>query len=54
MTTALYLLRAVQVGLHLSDLDELEVGTVMDMITESANDRCKYDYVATQDDFDQF
>lgn len=54
MTTALYLLRAVQVGLHLSDLDELEVGTVMDMITESANDQCKYNYVATQDDFDQF
>lgn len=54
MNTALYLLRAVQIGLHLADLDALEVGTVMDMIVEAGNDRCEYRYVATQEDFDKF
>lgn len=54
MNTAVYLLRAVQMGLTLSDLDCLEVGTVLDMMTEAANDNCKYDQIATQDDFDRF
>ena len=54
MNTAVYLLRAVQMGLALGDLDRLEVGTVLDMMMESANDNCKYDQIATQDDFDRF
>lgn len=54
MNLALFLLRAIQVGLRLEDLDCLEYGTVFDMITESANDNCDYRQVATQDDFDRF
>jgi hypothetical protein len=54
MNLALFLLRAVQIGLRLEDLDCLEYGTVFDMITESANDGCEYREVATQEDFDRF
>ena len=43
-------------GLTLSELDELEEGTVMDMIIESGNDLCDDEYrqVATQSDYDSF
>lgn len=54
MTTALYLLRCVQAGLSVADLDYLEYGQVMDMLTESGNDNHKYQELATQDDFDRF
>lgn len=48
------MLRAVQMGLKLDDLDGLEWGIVMDMMTEAANDDFKYREVATQADFDRF
>ena len=54
MTTALFVLRAVQMGLSVTDLDSLEYGTVLDMMTEAANDDCEYRTVATQEDFDRF
>lgn len=54
MTTGLFLLRAVQMGLSVSDLDGLEYGTVLDMMIEAANDDCAYRQVATQEDFDRF
>lgn len=54
MNTALFLLRAVQIGLKLSDLDSLDSGMVMDMFTERCNDDCEYRQLATQDDFDGF
>jgi len=54
LTTALYILRAVQVGLHVNDLDALDMGDVMDIITESSNDSAEYNQVATQADFDRF
>lgn len=54
MTTGLFLLRAVQIGLDLDDLDGLEYGTVIDMMTESSNDDCDYNVVASQEDFDAF
>ena len=54
MTTALFLLRAYQIGMKLDDLDELEAGTVFDIMTESVNDDYKYKQVASQDDFDRF
>jgi hypothetical protein len=56
VNTAVYLLRAKQMGLTLSELDELDEGAVMDMIIESGNDLCDDEYrqVATQQDFDQF
>lgn len=55
MNTALYLLRAVQLGLNISEMSLLTMGMVMDMITESSNDEYKgYRQVATQEDFDKF
>lgn len=54
MTTALFLLRCIQLGLRLDDLDALEYGLVADMMTESSNDDFKYKPVATQADMDRF
>ena len=54
MSTALYILRAVQVGLSFADLEELDFGDVLDIMTESANDGAEYHRVATQADFDRF
>lgn len=54
MTTALFLLRCVQIGLTLSDLDLLTIGMVNEMFIEKDNDEATYEYKATQDDFDRF
>ena len=54
MNTALFLLRCVQLGLSIYDLELLEIGVIFDMFTEAANDDCTYDTVATQEDFDSF
>lgn len=54
MSTALYTLRAVQIGLKLSDLDSLSMGELFDLITEAGNDNYEYPELATQDDFDRF
>jgi len=50
----LFLLRAYQTGLTLSDLEQLDEGTVLDMIIESGNDHCEYTKKATQKDFDKW
>ena len=54
MTTPLFLLRCVQLGLSMCDLDFLTIGLVNDMFTERENDDFKYDSLATQEDFDAF
>lgn len=54
MTLGLFLLRTAQMGLTIDDMDGLEYGTIIDMMTESSNDECTYDYVASQEDFDAF
>ena len=57
MTTPLFLLRSVELGISISDLDLLTVGLVIDMWTEKANDSTKYEKAAreaTQEDFDKF
>ena len=54
MTTPLFLLRCVQLGLSMGDLDFLAIGLVNDMFTERENDDFKYDSLATQEDFDAF
>ena len=54
MTTPLFLLRCVQLGLPIRDLDLLTIGMVNDMYVESRNDEYKYAAVATQRDFDLF
>ena len=54
MTTPLFLLRCVQLGLSICDLDLLSIGLINDMYVESRNDGHKYAVVATQKDFDLF
>ena len=54
MTTPLFLLRCVQLGLSICDLDLLSIGLINDMYVESRNDEHKYAVVATQKDFDLF
>ena len=54
MTTPLFLLRCVQLGLSMGDLDFLTIGLVNDMFTERENDECHYDVLADQRDFDAF
>ncbi|WP_443965066.1 hypothetical protein [Ruminococcus sp.] len=54
MTTALFLLRCIQIGLSMQDLNELTYGMVLDIFSEHANDSCEYASLATQRDFDTF
>ena len=54
MTTPLFLLRCVRLGLSIRDLDLLTIGMVNDMYVESRNDEHKYAVVATQEDMDRF
>ena len=54
MTTPLFLLRAVELGISISDLALLTIVLVNDMYTEKANDKWKVKEVATQYDFDKF
>ena len=58
MTTPLFLLRCLEVGLSMSDLELLTVGLVLDIWTERLNDDVKEPKIdireATQEDFDKF
>jgi hypothetical protein len=54
MTTPLFLLRCVQIGLHISELDLLTIGTVNDMYAEMGNDDYDYAEIATQEQMDRF
>ena len=45
---------AMNAGFSISDLDLIEFGTVIDVITECGNDQYKYKEVANQADFDRF
>lgn len=38
----------------MQDLELLTIGMVTDMMTEAENDRCEYDQLPTQEDFDRF
>lgn len=51
---ALFLLRCVQLGLQISELELLTVGMVFDMLDESANDEEDWPELATQEDYDKF
>jgi len=53
-STALFLLRAVQLGLSMSDLNDISFGMVMDMYAEMSNDSIEYKEIATQEDMDNF
>ena len=54
MTTPLFLLHCVQLGISIRDLDLLTVGLVNDMHIANDNDNENYARVATQRDFDPF
>lgn len=52
--TPLFLLRCIELGLTMQDLDYLTIGLVNDMFTEKNNDDFKYQQVATQEDMSKF
>lgn len=54
MTTPLFLLRCIQLGLSMRDLELLSIGLINDMYVESGNDDFKYATIATQEDMDKF
>lgn len=54
MTTPLFMLRAVQMGVSIGDLELLSVGLLLDMFTELQNDSFSYPDMAGQEDFDRF
>ena len=54
MTTPLFLLRCIQLGISLSELDMLTIGIVNDMFSERERDEYEWTEVAGQVDFDSF
>lgn len=48
------MLRCKEMGLTLAELNEIDFGLVLDMMTEKGNDDYQYPYKATQDDFNKF
>ena len=54
MTTPLFLLRCIELGMTIADLDLLTIGLVLDIWTEKGNDGVKYGKFAGQKEFDRF
>ena len=54
MTTPLFLLRCLQIGLSLDELDLLTIGMVTEIAIERANDDYDYPILADQSAFDSF
>ena len=54
MTTPLFLLRCVQLGISIRDLDLLTVGLVNDLYIESDYDTENYALIGTQAQMDAF
>lgn len=52
VNAALFLLRAVQCGISISDMELLSIGMINDMFIEMKNDDYEYQTVATQADID--
>ena len=53
MTPALFILRGIQVGLTIDEMDALSWGQVLDLITEADNDRHKYPKQGTTEDYNR-
>ena len=53
MTTALFMLRCVELGLNIADLDLLTIGSVNDMFNEKSRDSMEWREEATQADMDR-
>lgn len=54
MTTALFFLRYVEIGIIIFELDLLTIGIVLDIWIEKLNDGVKYSKVSGQVEFDKF
>ena len=50
----MFMLRCAELGLTASDLDDMTIGMVTDMLIEKSNDSEKYPYKATQEDINDF
>lgn len=48
------MLRALQIGLKLSDLEDITIGELMDILIEASNDEHEYPRVPTKEDFRRF
>ena len=48
------MLRAIQLGFRLSDLDQITIGELLDVLIEHENDSYEYPIKATVDDFRSF
>ena len=53
MTTDLFMLRCVELGLNIGDLDLLTIGSVNDMFNEKSRDSIEWREQATQADMDR-
>jgi len=53
MTTALLMLRCVELGLNIADLDLLTIGSVNDTFMEKSRDSIEWREQATQGDMDR-
>jgi hypothetical protein len=54
MNTGLFMLRCKELGFTVDELEQVEFGLVLDMLTEKGNDEYDYPYKASQKDFDKF
>ena len=54
MTTALSMLRCVELGLNIADLDLLTIGSVNDMFNEKSRDSMEWREEASQADMNKF
>lgn len=48
------MLRCKELGLSIDELETIDFGLVVDMLTEKSNDEHSYPYKASQEDFDRF
>lgn len=54
MTTALFMLQCVELGLNIADLDLLTIGSVNDMFNEKSRDSMEWREEASQADMNRF
>lgn len=54
LTTAMFLLRAKELGLSIQELSSITVGMVFDMLIERNNDNFTFDVQATVSDVNNF
>ena len=48
------MLRCIEIGLSVSDLEQVDYGLVADMMIEKENDEYEYPVKATEEDFKKF